>query len=137
MSEGSIDLVELFCDKNDDDIYSTQIHSNLISYDDSYSTFGNYFDLDTTSNKLYISNSGRLDQSDTNEINVMQVCLPGETYSLDTDLCTQQSSDMFTQGGQSEDVLSCSGYDDSITDLRYFADNLCDYQCDTGTFGQF
>lgn len=135
-SDGNIGLLEIFVNRRDSSDYTAL---NTLDYidDDSYNYFGKYFEIDSETNRLYIS-SYRLDTNPSiHQIEILQICSLTQTYNSGSDSCSSLgSSSAFTTDIQSASSTSCSSVDDTQEDLRIMANSLCNYGCADYEFGK-
>lgn len=125
---GQMSLLEIFVNRRKSTDVKTNIKADFQS-DDSYNTYGKYFDMDTTNglNKLYVSSYRLNSNPSAHQINTLQVCTHLQTYSSGTDTCSSVSSGSISIDQQSATAVTCANNDDSITYNRLVGESLCNY----------
>lgn len=89
--QGQMSLLEIFVNRKDSTDYKIKNHANAHT-ESGYNTFAKYFDLDSQTNKLYISSYRKNTNPTFQGASVLQVCTHDQTYNSATKSCTNVGS---------------------------------------------
>lgn len=134
-SSGGIGLIEYFINPRFSYDYEVTYMADFLS-DSSQQEYGKYFQVDSDTNKLFISSYLDSNNDSIHSIDVVQLCTIYEEYSSTLNTCSDLSSGSIVTSldGQTSEV--CSSIDDTVERTRFLAESVCNFTCDDYLFGK-